>query len=79
MSVMSIRIDDRKRKMLKAIASIEGRSMSNLVSELLGEYVERRRSELTRVRDDELQAIMRLSEASFAEWNNEEDEVYDRL
>lgn len=40
MSVMSIRIDDKKRKMLKAIACIEGRTMTDLVSELLDEYVE---------------------------------------
>jgi predicted transcriptional regulator len=79
MSVMSIRIDDRKRKILKAIASIEGRTITDLVSELLDEYVERRRSELAHSQDGELRAIMKISEASFAEWDNEEDAVYDRL
>jgi predicted DNA-binding protein len=36
MSVMSIRISDDKRKKLKAIASLEGKTISGLVSELIG-------------------------------------------
>lgn len=80
MSVISIRIDDNKRKLLKVIASAEGRSMTSLVCELLDEYVERNRSKLseyTQYRD--IQALMKVSEAAFAEWDNDEDAVYDSL
>ena len=39
MSVMSIRIDDNKRRALKVIASIEGKSMGGIVSELIEDYI----------------------------------------
>ena len=80
MSVMSIRIDDRKRKLLKAVASLEGRSMSEVVAQLIDEYTERRANQLAR--DDassELKALMRVSESAFSEWDNAEDAVYDNL
>ena len=80
MGVMSIRIDDRKRKRLKAVASLEGRSMSDVVAQLIEEYTDRRVNQLAR--DDssgELQALMNVSESSFSEWDNAEDAVYDNL
>lgn len=80
MSVMSIRIDDGKRRLLKVIASAEGRSMTDIVGELLDGYIERKKSVLvdyTQARG--LQALMKVSEASFAEWDNDEDAVYDDL
>ena len=80
MSVISIRIDDNKRKLLKVIASAEGRSMTSLVCQLLDEYVERKKATLGGYsQDTELQALMKVSEAAFAEWDNEEDRVYDSL
>ena len=80
MSVMSIRIDDNKRKLLKAVASLEGRSMSDLVAQLIDEYTERRAKELAREGvSGELQALMKVSEAAFSEWDNAEDAVYDTL
>lgn len=80
MSVMSIRIDEGKRKRLKAVASLEGRSMSEVVAQLIDEYTERRTKQL--VREDtsgELQALMKVSESAFSEWDNAEDAVYDNL
>jgi len=80
MAVMSIRIDDQKRKLLKVIASAEGRSMSSLVCELLDEYVERNRARFADyTQNREVQALMKVSEAAFAEWDNDEDAVYDSL
>jgi predicted transcriptional regulator len=80
MSVMSIRIDDNKQKLLKVIASAEGRSMTSLVCELLDEYVARKRSSLADYTENrEGQALMKVSEAAFAEWDNDEDAVYDSL
>ena len=80
MAVMSIRIKDEERKMLKALASLEGRTMTEVVSEMLGEYVRRRKAQLGRSgKPDEIQAIMKMSESSFGEWDNEEDNIYDSL
>ena len=39
MSVMSIRIDDKKRKALKMIAAIEGKNMSSIIGDLIDEYI----------------------------------------
>ena len=77
MSVMSIRIPDEKRKKLKAIASLEGKSMTNILSELIDEYVEEAQERLSE--RAEIQEIMKASEAAFMEWDNEEDEVYNDL
>jgi hypothetical protein len=80
MAVMSIRIKDEERKLLKALASLEGRTMTEVVSEMLGEYVRRRKAQLIRSgKSGEVRAMMRLSESSFAEWNNKEDDIYDSL
>lgn len=77
MAVMSIRIPEEKRKKLKAIASIEGKSMSNIVSELIEDYVA---EAWERLKDrEELKEIMNVSESSFSEWDNNEDEVYNDL
>lgn len=77
MSVMSIRIPDEKRKKLKAVASLEGKSMSRLVSELIDDYIDEAMERLGEEHD--LTEIMKVSEPSFSEWNNEEDEVYNDL
>ena len=80
MTVMSIRIKDEERKLLKAFASLEGRSMTEVVSELLGEYIRKRQAQLTRSgKSAEIRALMKLSESSFAEWDNPQDDVYDTL
>ncbi len=80
MAVMSIRIKDEQRRQLKAIASLEGRTMTEVVSELLGEYIRRQKTRLSRRgKSDDVRALMKLSESSFAEWQNSEDDVYDNL
>ena len=77
MGVMSIRIPEEKRKKLKAIASLEGKSMTNIVSELIEEYVIEAQK---RLKDKaELKEIMKASESSFSEWDNDEDEVFNDL
>ena len=80
MAVMSIRIKDEERKLLKVLASLEGRTMTEVVSELLGEYVRKRQAQLVRSgKSLETWGLMKLSEPSFAEWDNEEDQAYDDL
>ena len=80
MSIMSIRIDDKKRKALKVIASIEGRSMGGIVSELIENYVDQNMDKVRELIEKEnLNEWMKLSEKSFMEWDNEEDEIYNEL
>ena len=77
---MSIRIEDKKRKALKVIASIEGKTMGGLVSELLDEYIAKNKQKLSDLGDkSDLAELMKLSEASFSEWENSEDDIYDKL
>ncbi len=80
MSVMSIRIDDSKRKLLKIIASIEGKTMGGIVSELIENYINKNKEKLKGLSEKEdMTEIMKLSEASFVEWDNEDDEIYNDL
>jgi predicted DNA-binding protein len=80
MSVMSIRIDDNKRKILKVIASLEGKTMGGIVTELIDEYIKRNREKMKELsKKANLNEIMKLSETSFIEWDNEEDEIYNNL
>lgn len=80
MSVMSIRIDDSKRKALKVIASLEGKTLGGIVGELIDEYIKRNKEKIIELSEKEnLNEIMKLSEASFIEWDNAEDEIYNNL
>ena len=80
MSVMSIRIDDTKRKALKVIASIEGKSMGGIVSELIEDYITVNKGKIKSLSEKEnLSEILKMSEKSFMEWDNDEDEIYNEL
>ncbi|OGB65985.1 MAG: hypothetical protein A2Y94_04420 [Caldithrix sp. RBG_13_44_9] len=80
MGIMSIRIDEKKRKALKVIASIEGKTMGGLVSELIEDYIVKNKKQIARLGEEaELKELMKLSEISFSEWDNEDDEIYDKL
>ena len=80
MSVMSVRIDDNKRKALKIIASIEGKSMGGIVAELIEKYIDENKDVLINLTESEnLKELMKMSAFSFSEWDNEEDEIYNTL
>ena len=80
MSVMSVRIDDSKRKALKIIASIEGKSMGGIIEELIENYIDEKKDVLINLSESEnLKEFMKMSEFSFSEWDNEEDEIYNTL
>ena len=55
-----------------------GKSVDVLVDELLQDFI-KKQSKAKKSEKWELQAIMKLSEKSFSEWDNEEDAIYDRL
>lgn len=68
MGVMIIRIDNSKRKALKIIASIEGKSMGGIVSELIEEYIKLNKVKIRELSDNEnLKKIMNLTVNSL--WN----------
>lgn len=80
MAVMSIRIADKKRKALKVIASLEGKTMGGLVSELIEDYITKNKKKITDLgHKAEILELMKLSDSSFSEWDNPEDEIYNNL
>ena len=80
MAVMSVRIDDEKRKLLKIISSIEGKPMGKIIGELIDDYIRKNRDKLLKIaKDTETLSAMKLSELSFKEWDNKEDQIYDEL
>ena len=80
MSVMSVRIDDNKRRILKVIASLEGKTMGGVISELIDDYIRKNKKKISLISEKtDLKEIMALSETSFLEWDNDEDEIYNDL
>ena len=80
MGVMSVRIDDNKRRVLKVIASLEGKTMGGIISELVDDYIRKNKKKINLISEkSDLKEIMALSENSFMEWDNEEDEIYNTL
>lgn len=80
MGVMSIRISDKKKKMLKIVASLEEKTIGGFIEELLDEYIEKNMKGLkTTIKEDDLELIMHLTEESFIDWDNDEDEIYNNL
>ena len=80
MSIMSVRIDDNKRRILKVIASLEGKTMGGVISELIDDYIRKNKKKISLILEKtDLEEIMALSETSFLEWDNDEDEIYNDL
>jgi len=76
MTVMNIKIDENKKKALKFLASSEGKSMGNVLVELIDQYLEKNKATLL---SEETHDLMQLSETTFKEWDNQEDEIYNEL
>lgn len=77
MGMMSIRVDDEKKKKLKVIASLKGISMSSIVEGLIDQYIKEVISDIDL--DEEIKAMMKVSEPTFNDWDNDEDEIYNDL
>jgi len=71
---LTIEIEDTKRKSLEEIATEKGKEVREFVKDILDDYLHRNVVENT-----ETHNLMKISETSFNEWDNEEDAVYDRL
>ena len=71
---LTIEIEDVKQKSLEEIAAGKGKKVSEFIKEILDDYLRRNSNE-----NPEINGLMKLSETSFDEWDNEEDAVYDRI
>ncbi|MCY7348428.1 MAG: hypothetical protein LH614_19715 [Pyrinomonadaceae bacterium] len=69
-----IEIEDVKQKSLENIAAQHDKKINEFVVEILDDYLHRKNIE-----SREINGLMSLSETSFNEWDNEEDDVYDQL
>ncbi len=80
MSVLSIRINAEKRKLLKLISVLEGATIGGLVETWIDDYIRENRSKYAEeLEKNELLSMMKVSESAFTEWNNTEDDVYNDL
>ncbi len=80
MPVTSIRIKEQKRKALKVIASVEGKTMSSLMEDLIDDYISKNKEKYARFLDENNSGeFMKMSETTFSEWDNEEDEIYNNI
>ena len=69
---LTIEMEEIKQKSLEKIAARNGKKVSEFVVEILDDYLSLDNSE-----KEETNGLMKLSETSFNEWDNEEDAVYD--
>ncbi len=80
MSILSIRIKDEKRRLLKIISAVEDKTIGFLIESWIDDYVKSHKEQYKSVlSENELQGIMSISEPAFSEWDNDEDEVYNDL
>lgn len=80
MSIVSFQIDDNKRKELETIASHEGKTVGKIVVELIENYLNKYEDKIQYVSEKKhLDQIMKVSEKSFMEWDNDVDEIYNNL
>ena len=71
---LTIEIEEIKKKSLEKIAAENGKKVSEFIKDILDEYLRR-----NRVETEEISGMMKLSETSFSEWDNEEDAIYDTI
>jgi len=80
MTVMTVRIDEKKRKALKVIASLEGKTMGAVISGFIDDYIKKNKTKINALSENsDLKEIMALSENAFMEWDNDENEIYNDL
>jgi hypothetical protein len=71
---LTIQIEEKLQKSLEKMASENGKQVGQFVIDIIDDYMGRGVTE-----SRELKLLMKLSETSFNEWNNEEDAIYDSL
>lgn len=71
---LTVEIKDSLQKPLERMATENGKAVGQFVVDIIDDFV-------GKSYDDhrETHALMKLSETSFNEWDNEEDAIYDSL
>jgi hypothetical protein len=79
-AIMSVRLNENKRKQLKLVSTIKKIPMTAIFEKLVDQYLKDNQSILNQYKiSDNDHNLMRISEPSFEEWDNPEDEIYDNL
>lgn len=73
-----IEIEHSKQKSLENLAEQKGKQVGEFVKEIVDNYLARQ-GNLEKEASFETQNLMKLSETSFNEWDNDEDAIYDKL
>lgn len=73
-----IEIEHSKQKSLETLAEQKGKQVSEFVKEIVDDYLTREAA-AEKESGFETQGLMKLSETSFNEWDNEKDAIYDKL
>ncbi len=71
---LTIEIEEIKQRSLESIAAQKGKKVGEFVIEILNDYLHQKEIETK-----DISGLMKVSETSFNEWDNEEDAVYDKL
>jgi hypothetical protein len=71
MSELSIKIDEADWKLLNDLAVSRGKTINLLLNDLIKDYIKGCSLDTL--------TISKLSENSFKEWDNSQDEIYDRI
>ena len=80
MSVLSIRINAKKRKLLKIISALEEKTIGGLIESWIDEHIKKNKGHYASQLDENLLGeLKKISEPAFVEWNNEEDDIYNDL
>ncbi len=74
MPITTVKISPQRKARLRSIAAKNGKSVDALLDELVRDFLKQQAREKKEVR-----AIMKLSQKSFSEWDNEQDAIYDHL
>lgn len=73
-----IEIEHSKQKSLETLAEQKGKQVGEFVKEIVDDYLARQ-ANAEKEASLETQGLMKLSETSFNEWDNDEDAIYDKL
>lgn len=76
MGVIRIKIENNKLEVLKKIAANEERTIEDIISKLIENYIN---SNFEKNSTNSVKEMMRMSESSFEDWDNQNDEIYNEL
>jgi len=80
MNTISLNIETNQQQFLNTLAIREGKTISDIIIELIDNYIISRDNKIEMMNEKKnITALMKLSESSFDEWDNEEDDIYDSL